>query len=119
MNSPLDRASAEIYAQWFHALADPTRILILNLLATEARPMKVGEIVDRIDVGQSTVSAHLRRLADLEWVLVEREGTSSWYRVNERCLTLFPAAADIVMGRVPTGDDQLKPVRRLPWGGRV
>jgi DNA-binding transcriptional ArsR family regulator len=57
---PLDRATAAEYATWFKALADPTRIQIVSLLARRGTPMSVGEIVAVVDVGQSTVSAHLK-----------------------------------------------------------
>jgi DNA-binding transcriptional ArsR family regulator len=60
----LRREQAELYASWFRCLADPTRIQILNLLARERRPLSVGEIVSALEVGQSTVSEHLRRLAE-------------------------------------------------------
>ena len=100
------RSQAETWAEWFAALSDPTRILILNLLATEQRPLAVGEIVDRVDVGQSTVSHHLRILADTCFVLVEAVGTSNRYRINDRCLECFPSAAELVMGRGP---------RTAPW----
>ncbi|MDY7103094.1 MAG: metalloregulator ArsR/SmtB family transcription factor [Actinomycetota bacterium] len=93
------RDQAEEWARWFRALGDPTRILILNLLASAARPMTVGEITDALDVGQSTVSHHLARLAEVRFVLVERDGTSSRWQVNERCLDCFPSAAHVVMGR--------------------
>ena len=89
------------WATWFNALGDPTRILILNLLATAGRPMSVAEIVGAVDVGQSTVSHHLKILGDVRFVLVEREGTSSWWRINDNCLG-FPTAAELVMGRAPT-----------------
>lgn len=32
---------------------------------------------------------------------MEHAGTASYYRVNDDCLTEFPAAADVVMGRLP------------------
>lgn len=95
------RSDAEVWASWFRALGDPSRILILNLLAASDRPMTVGEIVNAVDIGQSTVSHHLKILADVRFVLVERQGTTSEYRVNERCLTCFPSAAELVMGRIP------------------
>ena len=109
----IDRADAGAYASWFRCLADATRIQILHLLATTDEPMTVGEIVAAVGVGQSTVSAHLRRLAELEFVFVEHVGTSSLYRVNDDCLTSFPAAADVVMGRVPVADGD--PVSSAPW----
>ena len=98
----VDRNDAETWATWFKALGDPTRIMILNLLATEGRPMSVAEIVEAVDVGQSTVSHHLKILGDVRFLLVEREGTSSWWRINENCLDCFPSAAELVMGRAPT-----------------
>jgi DNA-binding transcriptional ArsR family regulator len=99
----ISRDDASTWASWFSALGDPSRILILNLLAKADEPMSVGEIVEALDLAQSTVSHHLKRLAGVGFVLVEREGTSSWWRVNERCITCFPSAAEVVMGRVPAG----------------
>jgi DNA-binding transcriptional ArsR family regulator len=92
------RDKAELYASWFRCLADPTRIQILNLLARERRPLPVGEIVAAVDVGQSTVSEHLRRLAETCFVLVEHRGTNSMFRINERCIACLPSAAELVMG---------------------
>ena len=100
----VDRASAEVWASWFRALGDPTRVLILNELAVARREMSVGEIVEAVDVGQSTVSHHLRLLTDTGFVLVERRGNASWFRVNERCLECFPSAAEVVMGQLPRYD---------------
>jgi DNA-binding transcriptional ArsR family regulator len=99
----VSRDRAEVWASWFRALGDPSRILILNLLATAERPMSVGEIVDALDLAQSTVSHHLKLLGEVGFILVDREATSSWWRVNERCLSCFPSAAEVVMGRLPAG----------------
>jgi DNA-binding transcriptional ArsR family regulator len=96
----LSREQAELYAGWFRCLADPTRLEILNLLASERQPLSVGEIVAGVDVGQSTVSEHLRLLAETCFVLVEHRGTSSLFRINESCIDCFPSAAEFVMGKV-------------------
>lgn len=98
----MDRQLAETYAGWFRALADATRVQILNLLAERGEPLTVGQIVEQVPVGQSTVSAHLKALAETRFVLVDRRGTASWYRVNQRCVSRFPTAADVVMGIPPT-----------------
>ncbi len=97
----ISRDDATTWAGWFKALADPTRILILHLLATESRPMNVGEIVEALDVGQSTVSHHLQLLGETCFVHVERVGNTSWWRINDRCLDCFPSAAELIMGRLP------------------
>ncbi len=108
---PLDRATAAEYASWFKALADPTRIQIVTLLARRARPMNVGEIVAAVDVGQSTVSAHLRVLAEVRFVLFEHRGPATYYRINDACVDCFPTAADIVMGTA-----RPRPARTHPNG---
>ena len=94
----VDRDTATVWASWFRALGDPSRILVLNLLAAKGEPMSVGEIVEALDIGQSTVSHHLKQLADVGFVLVEERGTSNLYRVNDLCLECFPTAAELVMG---------------------
>jgi DNA-binding transcriptional ArsR family regulator len=96
---PVDRPTAAKYAAWFKALADPTRIQIVSLLARRGTPMNVGEIVAAVDVVQSTVSAHLKVLAEVGFVLAESRGTATYYRVNQACVECFPTAADVVMGR--------------------
>lgn len=98
---PLDRATAETYAEWFRSLADPTRVQLLTLLARCPGPVTVGELTAAMPVGQSTVSHHLAALAAVHFVQVERQGTSSFYSVNPRCVECFPSAVDVVMGRRP------------------
>lgn len=96
----LTRATAEEWASWFKCVSDPSRLLILHLLASRGRSMTVGEIVDELDIGQSTVSHHLHLLADTCFVWVEREGASSYYSINDSCLEQFPNAAGAVMGQL-------------------
>jgi len=69
----LDRDQATEWASWFQAL----------------------------DVGQSTVSHHLAKLAEVRFLIVEHVGTSSLWRINSACIAAFPSAAEMVMGRVP------------------
>jgi DNA-binding transcriptional ArsR family regulator len=95
----LDRDTASTYAAWFKALADGTRVQVVSLLAWAGRPMTVKEIVAAVSVGQSTVSAHLRQLAAVGFVLAENHGTSRLYRINQACVDCFPTAADLVMGK--------------------
>jgi len=101
---PLDRDTAVEYASWFKSLADGTRVQIVSLLARQGAPMSVGEITAAVGVGQSTVSAHLKVLAEVGFVLAERRGTYTFFRFNQECADCFPTAADNVMGRpVPAG----------------
>ncbi|WP_372673083.1 ArsR/SmtB family transcription factor [Amycolatopsis kentuckyensis] len=75
MSAP-HRDTAKTYAEWFRALADPTRVQILNLLAEAGTPMAVGAIGEQVSVGQFTVSAHLRVLADTGFVPVGLQGAA-------------------------------------------
>jgi DNA-binding transcriptional ArsR family regulator len=95
----LDRATAQEYASWFKALADPTRVQLVELLARTRSPMSVGEIVAAMGLAQSTVSQHLKILAEVRFVRVEPDGNARRYRINDNCVACFPSAADVVMGR--------------------
>src|ERR671921_1247903 len=86
-------AQAESYAGWFKALADPTRIRILNLLAQSDDPVCVCDITDQFPLGQPTISHHLKVLRDVRFVIAERRGTFMHYQVNQACLAEFPDAA--------------------------
>jgi len=111
-SGPLDRETAAEFASWFKALADPTRVQIVSLLARRGVPMNVGEIVAAVDVGQSTVSAHLKVLSEVRFVLAEHRGTASYYRVNDACVSCFPTAADLVMGKpAPAPPETAQPLR--------
>jgi DNA-binding transcriptional ArsR family regulator len=95
----IDEREAEAYASWFKALADPTRIRILNMLAQSEDPLCVCEIVDRFELGQPAISHHLKILRDVCFVLPERCGTFIYYRVNRACLAEFPDAARRILNR--------------------
>jgi len=86
-------AEAIEFAGWFKALADPTRIQILNLLAQSEEPVCVCEITPRFQIGQPTISHHLKILRDTRFVHAERRGTFMYYRLNRACIREFPEAA--------------------------
>ena len=60
------------------SLADPTRLRILRVLEREELP--VLELCEVLKVPQSTVSRHLKTLADQGWLRSRREGTQAFYR---------------------------------------
>ncbi|MYJ80621.1 MAG: ArsR family transcriptional regulator [Acidimicrobiaceae bacterium] len=61
-------------------------------------PSRSGEIVDRVGVGQSTVSHHLRVLAEERFVHMRADGTRTLVTVNPDCLQALPEAAARIMG---------------------
>lgn len=99
VNPPsLSETQAGEWAGWFHALADPTRIRILNLLAGSAEPVCVCEIVPHFALKQPAISHHLKVLRDVRFITAERRGTFMYYAVNRACIAAFPEAACRIMG---------------------
>ena len=68
----------------FNAVAEPRRREILNFLALQERP--VGDIVGSLDLGQPSVSKHLRVLREVGLVKVRREGRRMLYRTNAEAI---------------------------------
>jgi len=61
-------------------LADPTRGRLL--LALDQHELTVGELCSVLGLPQSTVSRHLKVLADEDWLATRQEGTSRFYSRN-------------------------------------
>lgn len=95
---PLSDEHAHQYADWFRVLADPTRLRILNLLARNREPLCVCDIVNQFDLGQPTISHHLKILRDSCFVTTERHANFIYYSINPDCVTTLPQAARLIMG---------------------
>ncbi|MET9225006.1 metalloregulator ArsR/SmtB family transcription factor [Lentzea sp. NPDC003310] len=94
---------ATTYASWFATLSDPTRVRLLNHVASSPVPVTVGELTTLLGVSQSTCSHHVRKLAEVGFLHVQREGTTTLVTVNPACCTGLPHAADAVMGALSSG----------------
>jgi DNA-binding transcriptional ArsR family regulator len=68
----------------FNAVAEPQRRAILDLLASEERP--VGDVVRALRLAQPSVSKHLRVLREVGLVEVRRDGRQMLYRTNAPAL---------------------------------
>lgn len=64
----------------FSALSDRTRCRMLWLL--ENHELTVSELCSVLQLPQSTVSRHLKTLADACWVTSRRDGTSRYYSID-------------------------------------
>lgn len=94
----LPAADAVIYAEWFACLAEPVRVRLLHAVATSPGGITIGSLTEIVGVSQSTCSHHVRKLADVGFVLLRKEGTATIVTVNEACCVGLPHAADAVMG---------------------
>jgi ArsR family transcriptional regulator, arsenate/arsenite/antimonite-responsive transcriptional repressor len=74
-----DRERDEI-ASRFKALADPTRVAIVNCLSA-AEEVCVCELTDAFDLSQPTISHHLKILRRAGLVDSTRRGTWAYYRL--------------------------------------
>jgi ArsR family transcriptional regulator len=64
---------------WMSSLADPTRARTLRLV--ERQELTVADLCGVLQLPQSTVSRHLKVLADDGWLTARAEGTSRLYRL--------------------------------------
>jgi ArsR family transcriptional regulator len=96
------------------ALSDATRCRMLLVL--ERNELTVGELGDVLQLPQSTVSRHLKVLADTGWVGSRRDGTSRFYSSllapGSELETVWALARGQVADRPGAAQDQrrLKPV---------
>jgi ArsR family transcriptional regulator len=84
MPLPPDRARA-VAAARFRALGDETRLRLLEHLTSGEH--SVADLMDRLDLGQSLVSHHLRSLREAGLVRTRRDGRWVYYSIAEQALT--------------------------------
>jgi ArsR family transcriptional regulator len=87
----LPLAAAERLAARFRALADPTRVAIVNRLA-QADETCVCDLTAAFDLSQPTISHHLKVLREAGLVESSRRGTWAYYRVVPETLGALAAA---------------------------
>ena len=87
---PLAVHERDQLAAQFKALADPTRVAIVNQLSA-ADEVCVCNLVEAFSLSQPTISHHLKILRDAGLVEARRRGTWAYYR-------LVPEAIDALRG---------------------
>ena len=87
----LPRDEAERLAARFHALADPTRVAIVNRLAQAAETC-VCDLTAAFDLSQPTISHHLKVLREAGIVDSTRVGTWAYYRIVPETLSALAGA---------------------------
>lgn len=85
------RAEAERMAAVAKALGDPIRLQLIDVLRKHAGKVCVCELIPLFDVGQSTVSHHLKVLREAGLVDSERRGLWAYYYVVPGALAEFGA----------------------------
>lgn len=88
----MDAAKAQDTAAAFKALADPNRLRLLSIVkAAEGGESCVCDLTEPLDLGQPTVSHHLKILVDAGLLHREKRGTWAYY-------SLVPGAIERTAG---------------------
>ena len=94
----------------FKALADPTRREILRLL--RRGEMTAGDLAERFDMTQPTMSHHFSVLKEADLLTSRREGQQIWYGLNTTvvqdltawAMDLIRSSADSSAKKAPPGE---------------
>jgi len=90
-SSSLDELATRSYAHLFQALADPTRLAVVQHLAS--REHRVRDLVEHMGLAQSTISKHLSFLVECGLINARPEGRATWYSLAEPALLRILVAA--------------------------
>lgn len=84
----LSADQAEDLARSLKAIADPARLRLISIIAaSEDQEACVCDLTDLLEIGQPTVSHHLKVLADAGYITRSKRGTWAYYK-------LVPGALD-------------------------
>lgn len=94
---PLEIEEAEALSTSFKALADPSRLRILSIVAADTNAETcVCDLSEPLQLGQPTVSHHLKILVDVGFLHREKRGVWAYY-------SLVPGALDHVAETLAAG----------------
>ena len=83
-------------ADRLRALADPTRLRMLDLLVQQSAPLCVCEITNLFTQQQPTISHHLRLLREAGLINMEKRGTWSYYWATDEGRRTLAAAKSLL-----------------------
>ncbi len=93
VSSPVvDREAAELLAERFALLADPTRLLLLSALITNGE-MRVGDLATAVAVSESATSHQLRQMRLAGLLRATRRGREAFYRIADEHVTALVESA--------------------------
>ncbi len=76
----LSTPTSPLIISGFHALSDPLRVSVLDLLRQQE--LCVCELCDNLGIAQSKLSFHLKALKEAELVRTRQEGRWIYYSLN-------------------------------------
>jgi ArsR family transcriptional regulator len=91
------KAHYEARARVAKALAHPSRLLMMDVLARDE--LCVNDLTELVGADQSTVSRHLGVLRNAGLVDQRKEGTQAFYRMKVPCLEGFWGCIETVLAK--------------------
>lgn len=85
---------AEATAELFRALGDPTRVRIVNRIASAGAPVCACDL-NSLGVSQPTVSHHLKKLTEAGLLEREQRGKWAYFALNRDAVDTLAAVADL------------------------
>jgi len=95
VDDELTSADAEATAAVFKALADPTRVRIVSMLARSEEPACVCELIPSLGLSQPTVSHHLKKLTSAGLLEREQRGKWAFFSLSAEAVEKLAAVADL------------------------
>ena len=80
------------FAKLFKTLGDPIRLQIVDLVSF--KEMCACEILEYLQITQSTLSHHMKVLAEVEVVTSSKRATSMYYSINRDKMTELQSTLD-------------------------
>lgn len=75
----------DFYEKMFNALADKIRLKILNQISQSSnKSLCVCDLEELLDIKQSKLSYHSKKLVDANVLIAEKHGTWNYYKINEQ-----------------------------------
>jgi DNA-binding transcriptional ArsR family regulator len=106
---PAAPAKTDLIAKYFRGLGDPTRLRILQLLREEGE-LSVGEVVERLRIGQTKVSNHLACLRWCGFIEARREHRVVYNRIADERVG---AIVDLATGLLEDNEDHVAACSRI------
>ncbi|MDQ2960457.1 MAG: metalloregulator ArsR/SmtB family transcription factor [Candidatus Dormibacteraeota bacterium] len=94
--APLAETRVDELAKIYKALADPTRVQMVHILAAAQEPVCVCDFTAAFDLGQPTVSHHLAKLREAGMVTSFKQSVWAFYQLNPAMSPAARAAIQLI-----------------------
>ncbi|HUP27727.1 MAG TPA: metalloregulator ArsR/SmtB family transcription factor [Chloroflexia bacterium] len=94
----VDVATVQGHVKVLGALADNTRLAIVEMLSSHDEPVCVCDITSQFDLGQPTISHHLRVLREAGIVHGDKRGLWVYYSLNHAAIAPLAAHLEKIAG---------------------